>query len=72
MISVNKAQSKGDQIYKEILKVIKDIANEEELEIEISIAQMETLAEAIAEMMEVEFAARLNVILEQIEEVFDR
>ncbi len=57
-------------MYKKILKVIKEIADEEELEIEISIAQMETLAESIAEMVEQEFAERLNVILERVEEVF--
>lgn len=59
-------------MYKKILKVIRDIADEEELEIEISIAQMESLADDIAEMVTQEFAKRLNVILKQIEEIFDR
>lgn len=56
-------------MYKKILKVIREIADEEELEIEISIAQMETLAEAIAEMVEDEFAEHINAIRERIEEV---
>lgn len=61
---------KDDQMYKRILKVIRDIADEEELEIEISIAQMETLAEAITEMVMEEFAEHTNAIRERIEEVF--
>lgn len=58
-------------MYVKILNTIKSIADEEELEISLELVHMETLAEAIAEMMEQEFAERLNVILERIEEVFD-
>jgi esterase/lipase len=61
---------KEDQMYKKILKLIREIVDDEELEIEISIAQMETLAEAIAEMVMEEFAEHINVIRERIEEVF--
>lgn len=57
-------------MYKKILKLIREIVDEEELGIEISIAQMETLAEAIAEMVMEEFAEHTNAIRERIEEVF--
>lgn len=59
-------------MYNKTLNVIKDIVGEEELEIKLELVHMETLAEAIAEMIEQEFAERLNVILEQIEEIFNR
>ncbi len=59
-------------MYNKILNVIKDIVGEEELEINLELVHMETLAEEIAEMVEQEFAERLNVILEQIEGIFDR
>lgn len=59
-------------MYNKILSVMKSMVSEEELGIELELAHMETLAGAITEMIEVEFANRQNIILEQIEEIFDR
>ena len=59
-------------MYNKILDVMKSIVSEEEFGIQLELIHMEALADAVAEMVDLEFTERLNVILEQIEEIFDR
>jgi hypothetical protein len=59
-------------VYEKILDLIMKLVNEEEFDISLEIIQAEIIAEAIAEMVKLEFQNKLFTLQEQIIDVMSK